>query len=216
GPATTPALPRAPNSPLSAEGTSQARFGGDRSGIVSCSALDAILRCSDSRRDRAPDLILEMGAPPTSAGYAALLATHPRCPRFVIAPYGHQDPGGDATALVLADPAEVAARVARSLSPRPRGAWAYAFARADAVAWALALRAAAGPGLGEGAFVRATLGACPPGSTLVIGNSPPVRDLDAYCPPSAREVVVLHQRGASGIDGLVSGAAGAGSVGASP
>src|SRR6185312_4406561 len=103
--------------------------------------------------------------------------------------------------LVMADPAEVAARLAARLLPRPRGAWAEAFARADAAAWALVDRAASAAPLTEGAIVRATLSACPEGSLLVIGNSTPVRDLDAYCPASEREVLVLHQRGASGIDG---------------
>src|SRR5262249_20432620 len=101
---------------------------------------------------------------------------------------------------------------------RGSSAWGEALARADAAAWALVERATSGPHLSEGAIVRATLGACPEGSTLVIGNSTPVRDLDAYCPASEREVIVLHQRGASGIDARVSGAAGAegGSAGPVP
>jgi 2-succinyl-5-enolpyruvyl-6-hydroxy-3-cyclohexene-1-carboxylate synthase len=48
------------------------------------------------------------------------------------------------------------------------------------------------------------------GELLVIGNSLPVRLLDGYCPGApGRDLAVLSQRGASGIDGLVSGAAGA-------
>lgn len=58
--------------------------------------------------------------------------------------------------------------------------------------------------------------AAPEGSILVIGNSTPVRDLDAFCPASAKALQVIHQRGASGIDGLLSGAAGARSVTMAP
>src|SRR4029078_8913524 len=83
--------------PLFAEATSQMRFGGDRRGVVSCSALDAILRSKEIRGDRALDLTLQSAAPPTSAGVALLLADHPRCPRFVIAKHGWNDPSGDAT-----------------------------------------------------------------------------------------------------------------------
>lgn len=211
------ALARATGFPLLAEGTSQMRFGGDLRGVVACSMFDAILRAPAFRREHAPELILEIGAPPTSTGYAALLAEHPRCPRFVVAPHGWNDPSGDAAALVLADPAELAARVSARLDPPPsaghaRSRWTEAFARADARAQALADRALEGDRLSEGAIVRAVAGGCPEGSLLVIGNSTPVRDLDAYCPASGRELAVVHQRGASGIDGLVSGAAGARSV----
>jgi 2-succinyl-5-enolpyruvyl-6-hydroxy-3-cyclohexene-1-carboxylate synthase len=66
--------------------------------------------------------------------------------------------------------------------------------------------------LTEGQVTRALRDACPVGALLAIGNSLPVRHLDAYCPHDARALGVLHQRGAAGIDGLISGAAGARSV----
>jgi len=53
------------------------------------------------------------------------------------------------------------------------------------------------------------LKAIPAGSTLVIGNSLPVRHLDLYGRSAAAKVAVICQRGANGIDGLIAGAAGA-------
>jgi 2-succinyl-5-enolpyruvyl-6-hydroxy-3-cyclohexene-1-carboxylate synthase len=209
GPRAVLALARRTGFALLAEGTSQIRFGGDRGGVIDCSAFDAVLRVPGFRARCAPDLILELGAPPTSAGYAALLAEHPGTPRFVIAPHGWNDPQGDASALVLADPAEVARRVTERLpvrtSPSP---WAAGLAHAGARAEAIVARALAGDDLSEPAVARAVVAACPEGSLLAIGNSTPVRDLDLACPASPRALRVLHQRGASGIDGLVSGAAG--------
>jgi 2-succinyl-5-enolpyruvyl-6-hydroxy-3-cyclohexene-1-carboxylate synthase len=46
---------------------------------------------------------------------------------------------------------------------------------------------------------------------LVLGNSLPIREVDAYVPRSRRAIRVLSQRGANGIDGLISGASGAAS-----
>lgn len=43
----------------------------------------------------------------------------------------------------------------------------------------------------------------------MLGNSMPVRDVDLYCRSAARDIGVLSQRGAAGIDGLISGAIGA-------
>jgi 2-succinyl-5-enolpyruvyl-6-hydroxy-3-cyclohexene-1-carboxylate synthase len=211
------ALARRTGFPLLAEATSQLRFGGDRAGVATCSAFDAVLRVPALRAGQAPDLILELGAPPTSSGYAELLAQSPGAARFVIAPHGWNDPQGDAAALVHAEPGVLARALADALPDRAAtSAWAAALTSADARAQAVTDRALAEAGFTEGAVARAMLAACPEGAILVIGNSTPVRDLDAYCPASGRDVRVLHQRGASGIDGLVSGAVGASTVSAQP
>ena len=63
--------------------------------------------------------------------------------------------------------------------------------------------------LSEGSAVRAIVSAVPEGGLLVVGNSLPVRHVDVFCRarPTSR-IGVCSQRGVSGIDGLVSGAAG--------
>src|SRR6185436_16632501 len=95
------ALARRTGFPLLAEATSQVRFGGDRTGVADCAAFDAVLRARPFRARHAPDLVLQLGAPPTSSGYAELLAESPGAARFVIAPHGWNDPQSDAAALVL-------------------------------------------------------------------------------------------------------------------
>jgi 2-succinyl-5-enolpyruvyl-6-hydroxy-3-cyclohexene-1-carboxylate synthase len=215
-------LARATGFPLLAEGPSQLRFGGDRRGVVTLSAFDAILRGLPTRKASAPEVVIEIGAPPTSAGYARLLAEHPSLTRFVIAPHGWNDPAGTATALLVADPAEAAARISAQVRfatgslAKPISAWAERLATADRCAVELTSRAITGEALSEGSIVHALVASCPEGAILAIGNSTPVRDLDAYCPASDRDLRVVHQRGASGIDGLVSGAAGARSVSSAP
>jgi 2-succinyl-5-enolpyruvyl-6-hydroxy-3-cyclohexene-1-carboxylate synthase len=49
----------------------------------------------------------------------------------------------------------------------------------------------------------------PDGTILYVGNSMPVRDLDTFFWSSARRVRILGNRGANGIDGIVSSALGA-------
>lgn len=279
------ALARLTGFPILAEATSQVRFGlaasppprattgrsaqdvsnPDSPALISC--FDALLRSPALRARLVPDVILEIGAPPTSAGYAQLLAEHPRCPRFVLASPGWTDPTSTATSILHADVAAFRAALRVHLTGLPEGrgaAWSRAFASMDARALAaledtlsapeattiprdpsadrahsparpppgdaaptphaLSLstgpHAAPDPGahctLSEAAVARAVIEACPPDSILVLGNSSPVRDIDAYCPASARPLRVLHQRGASGIDGLVSGAAGALAASAAP
>jgi 2-succinyl-5-enolpyruvyl-6-hydroxy-3-cyclohexene-1-carboxylate synthase len=48
----------------------------------------------------------------------------------------------------------------------------------------------------------------PSGSIVFAGNSMPVRDIDGFFSPAAKDIAVLGSRGASGIDGVVSTALG--------
>ncbi|MFW6039923.1 MAG: thiamine pyrophosphate-dependent enzyme, partial [Gemmatimonadota bacterium] len=67
-----------------------------------------------------------------------------------------------------------------------------------------------------GEAVRAAVDAIPRGGVLVVGNSMPVRDVDLYVPAGDRDITVLAQRGAAGIDGLIAGAAGSASASGRP
>ncbi|WOV83400.1 2-succinyl-5-enolpyruvyl-6-hydroxy-3-cyclohexene-1-carboxylic-acid synthase [Sporosarcina jeotgali] len=60
----------------------------------------------------------------------------------------------------------------------------------------------------EGDYVRTLLTSLPDGSDLISGSSMPIRDLDTYFRNTERDIAIFSNRGANGIDGVVSTALG--------
>lgn len=212
-------LARATGFVLLAESTSQARFGKTDAEVIECPSFDVVLRDPALKKRLVPDMIIELGSPPTSGSYAEFIAKKPDVPRFVIAQYGWNDPAQNAAALILAEPIDVAYRVTTELGqsvPRLDSEWHALFRRADAIVWESAEKHAADPGgnqsLTEAFVARTVVAKCPENACFIVGNSLPVRDVDIWAPARREPLEVLHQRGVSGIDGLIAGAAGTASV----
>jgi 2-succinyl-5-enolpyruvyl-6-hydroxy-3-cyclohexene-1-carboxylate synthase len=160
------------------------------------------------RESHHADLIVQFGAAPTSRGVQDLVRSADRLlivdPDRLIA-----DPDRRATLTVNCDPADaVAALRARSSIPPTSAGWAEAWHRADRE-----VRAAVDGLLDtwqepfEGRIARDLAATIPDGGVLFAGSSMPVRDIDQYMAPRDG-LRVLANRGASGIDGLVSTALG--------
>jgi len=64
--------------------------------------------------------------------------------------------------------------------------------------------------------VAATLEAAPASATVTIGNSTPIRDCDRFAATADPSLTVIGNRGASGIDGTISTALGAGHAAGEP
>jgi 2-succinyl-5-enolpyruvyl-6-hydroxy-3-cyclohexene-1-carboxylate synthase len=101
---------------------------------------------------------------------------------------------------------------------RERAAWRAFAGDANARTWQVidAELESTGETLTEAHTARGVVAALPPDSTLVVGNSLAVRVVGMFCRQGAARATVLSQRGASGIDGLIAGAVGAGSRSANP
>ncbi len=224
--------------------------GTNTSDICLCDAFDGFLANSRFRDTHSPELILQIGAPPTSKAWADFVTAHRDAVHCVIAAWGWNDPHSSADMFITADPTDTMIRLAdainasRSASPSASlstsgstslstsgstSGWTRRFAAANHITRqtiAAVLHSAAsneaGPAstdgvrLREARAVRAAVDALPTGSLLSLGNSLPIRTVDMYCPGDSRDIAVLSQRGANGIDGLIAAAAGAASNGQRP
>jgi len=208
------ALSLATRFPILAEAASQMRFVGPRPlAAPRCSAFDLLLRSPGFAGRHPPDLVIQFGAAPLSRALLRYLESHPHCRRWVIAPHGWQDPGSRAQSLLFCGIAETAQALVERVAPRePGGQWERAFTEADRRVWDAVRSDLAATSWSEGHVARALCEALPRGSLLALSSSLPIRHADTFCPGERCDVAVLAQRGANGIDGLVSAAAGAASV----
>lgn len=178
-------------------------------------AFDTIWRTQSGRTSCLPDFVLQLGSAPISKGWERLCAAHD-IRRVVVHPWAWADPSSNAQMIVQADIGSLltALRRERFRTERRDAGFAARFREAESIVWDLAGRILreSGDTLTEAAATRAVFDALPDSSVLVLGNSLPIRDADAWVPPSAKRLLIHTQRGVSGIDGVVSGAAGVASV----
>lgn len=169
-----------------------------------------------------PEIAIVLGAAPVSKATAQLVASLPD--RILVArgtPQGLTDPAQTASEALFGDPVEVAARLAVRSESAGLGAgstWRADWEAADGIVGEVLRQGLYDLGPGEdGLFegnVAATLSRhLPAGSTLFVGNSMPIRDVDSFVGLSsdatAKGLRILANRGVSGIDGVVSSAFGA-------
>ncbi|MGI9253024.1 MAG: 2-succinyl-5-enolpyruvyl-6-hydroxy-3-cyclohexene-1-carboxylic-acid synthase [Thermomicrobiales bacterium] len=182
----------------------------DRSGVID--AYDAFLRDPETAERLRPDLVIRTGAIPTSKPLLQFLqnccaATHAVLDRLP----GWRDPFFLSSVTIDGTPALTldALGDAVTVSGVRSGDWIAAWREAQTVTReALAQAVAADPEPFEGRVYSELAGLMPAGSTLVAGNSMPVRDLDTFFPGSDRPVRFVANRGANGIDGVISTALG--------
>jgi 2-succinyl-5-enolpyruvyl-6-hydroxy-3-cyclohexene-1-carboxylate synthase len=210
------ALAQATGYPVLPEPTSQVRCGPhDRD--LAAPAYDLAFR--DLPDALAPEFVIRIGDMVTSKPVRTWLAAHPDCRQAVIDPSGGwNEPTFTADLIARADPAALLGAFADQLEPVADRGWAEAWVTASAAAERAidAYFATLGDELCEPRVHRDLGALLPAGSTIFVASSMPVRDLETFLPGTARELRFLANRGANGIDGLVSSALGAAATSPGP
>jgi len=201
-------LARACGFPILAEPTSQLRCGPhDRSRVIT--TYDHLLRDERFAASVAPDLVLRFGEMPTSKPLRAWLAAS-GAEEIAVDPFGGwNEPSNRAAAILRADPSELAAGWAVRLESEERGspdAWLEAERAARAALEAELSRQSA---ITEPALHLALGRAHNDGDLVYTASSMPIRDQEAFLGAEDTDALFLCNRGANGIDGLVSSGIGA-------
>jgi 2-succinyl-5-enolpyruvyl-6-hydroxy-3-cyclohexene-1-carboxylate synthase len=190
-----------------------------RRGDAAIAHYDALLRSDALRSALEPDVVLRIGDLPTSKPLRSWLANLRGVRQIALDPDGAwQDPDAVLCESLAFDP-RAALGSAIELVARPRGngdEWLSRWRTADERAGE-AIRATLATGELSEPVVAAELGALLPAhSTLFVSSSMPVRDIESFWPVREEPPRVLCNRGANGIDGVVSSALGAAAAGGGP
>jgi 2-succinyl-5-enolpyruvyl-6-hydroxy-3-cyclohexene-1-carboxylate synthase len=215
-PAALATLADATGFPILADPLSGLRAGPyDRTNVIA--RADQLCRPGPWIDSHTPDLVIRTGAMPTSKPVTEMLSRSR--PELVVI---DGDGGWRESALVPAtfvhaDPVDTVTRLAARQPGRAEPAWPADWMLADGLAgqameaWLAGLDEPF-----EGAPWPVLADALPDGAVLWAGSSMPVRDLDAWLPSTDRAITVRSNRGANGIDGVVSTALGSAAVAGGP
>lgn len=203
------AFARAAGYPVVAEASSRIR--GLTDPDLTVDAFEALIRDEMFMLAHRPQVIVHMGRSPlTRAVGDWMLVT--RATRVVIDPsMPWPDADRRADVILAADPALALDALAAACKDVQRDdAWTKIWSDASRIARAAISEYLDTPGtpVFEGTIARALARALPPGGICYTSTSLPIRALDSFV-PATDPLEVYANRGASGIDGTISGALGA-------
>jgi 2-succinyl-5-enolpyruvyl-6-hydroxy-3-cyclohexene-1-carboxylate synthase len=204
--------------PLLAEPTSGVRCGDhDRSHVIA--HYDVLVRIEEFARENAPGLVLRVGDMPTSKPLRDFVA---KASQIVVDPHGAwHEPTRTAELVLHASAERTLAALAGAVEMRAEsrgnaqtaavrtgrgGGWVERWRAADSK---VSVAVEAAPEGFEGRVLAGLEPELPDEAVVWVSSSMPIRDVEAYFPQSPKRLRFLANRGANGIDGVVSSAMGA-------
>lgn len=191
--------------PVLAEAASNARYGFE--GAIAL--YDALLRVPAFAREAVPDVVLRFGGGLTPKGPQQWLDASGA--RTFVFTEGDAlvDPLHRAEEIIEGDLEAMCEGLSTSAAPpawRQRWLEAEAKLRRPLSPWGEGQ--GPGQGLTEPLVAHTLVTSLPPGASLLVSSSMPIRDVDAFAPAGAAGLRVFANRGVNGIDGVTSTALG--------
>lgn len=195
--------------PILADPLSQLRAGGNQHVIET---YDTFLKEEAIHGKIKPDLIIRFGAMPVSKPVLQFVKKFKQTNHIVVdGGSGWREPAGVSTHMVYCDEAAFCHTVRENLTVQAnteRRDWLSLWQGMNEVAKKGLLTIQDETGMQEGKLFSLLESLLPEKANLVVGNSMPIRNVDSFFFQTTKQIRILANRGANGIDGLISTAAG--------
>jgi len=186
--------------------------GGHHHRDVIVDAYDAFLRDERTAAGLVPDVIIRVGAMPVSKPLLQYINRHRKSRMIVVDEGGWRDPTLLASDMVFAEAGELCRSLTKLLAEREAardGDWLSCWQRLNReTRLALEQGIEQAEKLFEGRIFIELQQLLPDNTVLFVGNSMPIRDLDTFFAACEKRIRIAGNRGANGIDGLISTALG--------
>ena len=203
--------------PILADPLSQVRYGKhDRSHVID--HYDLMLRDEGLWGRLAPEVVIRFGGWPTSKSLGSFLSRAESAKHVLVTEGGWPDPSHMTVDVVQADSVSFCMGVVSGVGEvRGESGWVDGWLElSQGVGEEVEGYMSGVDELFEGKVFCELLEHLPEDAILFAGNSMPVRDMDTFMTSSGKAVRVMGNRGASGIDGVLSTALGSGAGARAP
>lgn len=199
--------------PILADPLSQLRSGSHSKEWV-CDSYDAFLRNEKVKAELKPEVIIRFGAVPISKAFSIYLQANPQVRQIIIdSPGGWREPTLMASDMLYTDPVDFCRMLAKYIKNRAEPTrWSKQWRELNQVSQSYMQTKGRMDFLFEGQVIIELQNHLPDNATLFVGNSMPVRDVDTFFAVNDKNIYIMANRGANGIDGVISSALGAGVI----
>ncbi len=204
--------------PILADPLSQLRSGShDKKWIVD--GYDGFLRDETVVRHYSPEVIIRFGAMPVSKALLQYINNHPSCRQMIVDEGGGwREPTLMASTMLYTDASLLCHSLCETLESMDihipvQSDWSRKWLELNNATKQYLQKRDRFEELFEGQLFIELTDCLPTHTTLFVGNSMPVRDLDTFFSNNDLSVRIMANRGANGIDGVVSSALGVSATG---
>lgn len=197
------------NYPILADPLSQLRSG-EHSHDNIIETYDTFLRNEDAKAFLKPEVVIRFGAMPISKALTIFLKENHEAEQYVIdGGGGWRDPASLSTEMVFCNETLFCEKLLSFNESKVSSSFIEEWRKVNELTKSNMTQIRDITELSEGRLFYQLADLLPEGSTLFVGNSMPIRDLDSFFHTNGKSIKIMANRGANGIDGTVSTALGA-------